>query len=155
MGTSVPVWTSIQRRIHIGWNESKGDWNVSWVHFWVSFASESSVRCVDFMFASNSEAWCLSPCGLSFVDVVAFLLHCAICCLICAWLKGLCNCLSSTRLPNPPPCSYFFPHEVSLIFLGRKALLEIAYFINCLVTLGVECWILVSFILKTLLLNSP
>lgn len=86
-------------RIQIGWNESKKDGYESWVHFWFSFASESSVWCVDFIFWFI--VWGLvSPCGQSFVDI-AFLLPCAICCLIYASLKGLCDCLPST-FPLPP-----------------------------------------------------
>lgn len=72
-------------------------------------------------------------------------------CRRCCFSTTLCNllfdiCMSERFVQLPilhasshPLCSYFFPHEVSLILLGRKALLEIAYFINCLVTQGVEC----------------
>lgn len=74
-----------------------------------------------------------STCVQSFVEVVGFLLHMAVCHLIYAQLKGFCNCLPTT-VPPCPLCSCFFPCEVSYILLGRKALLEIAYFINCLVT---------------------
>lgn len=111
-------------------NHKKIEMNLEF-HFWFSFASESSVRCVNciFWFIVWSS---VSPCGQSVVDVVAFLLHCAVCCLIYASLKGLYDCLSSTS-PRPP-LHYLFPFEVLEILFGRKALLEIAYFINCLVT---------------------
>lgn len=66
---------------------------------------------------------------------------CRCCCFsttLCSLLFNICItevCATACHpLPPNPLCSHLFPFEVLEILFGRKALLEIAYFINCLVT---------------------
>lgn len=112
-------------RIQIGWNESKKDGAESWVHFGFHLQVNPVLSALISYFGS---VWGLvSPCGQSFVDVA-----------LCNLLFNICITERFVWLPviyTPlPPLLLLLPTWSIVYFVRRKALLEIAYFINCLVT---------------------
>lgn len=72
-----------------GWEFKLSEMNPKKMEMNTEFISDSRLQMNPVLgvliayFGSYSEAL-VSPCGQSFIDVVAFLLHCAICCLIYA-----------------------------------------------------------------------